>query len=526
MLKETFTKLNMQKIPNIAVIGCGYWGKNIVRNFYELGALRAICDPNPEVAEAMASKYKVPSQSWTEILKNPAIDGVAIVTPAAQHANMCVEALKAGKHVFVEKPLALTMPDADLIEQAVKASGKHLIVGHLLQYHPAVKKIQAMVAEGALGKLLVIRSHRLNLGKIRNEETVLWSFAPHDLSVLLSLVNESPTKVQANGKSCFNDSIEDTTTVQLEFPSGLQAEVVVSWMHPFKEQKLVVVGEKGMIVFDDTLPLDQKLQFYGHHCERKGGVIKQDKKDPIAIQLDTVEPLKAECQHLLDCINNLAKPLTDVHEGKRVLKVLNEAQNKLDASKAHAKPSVYVHPSSYVDDHVSIGQGTKIWHFSHILHGSTIGQNCVIGQNVMIGPDVSIGANCKIQNNVSLYKGVALADGVFCGPSCVFTNVYNPRSEVERKEEFLPTKVGRGVTIGANATIVCGVTLGDYCFIGAGSVVTKDVPPHACVVGNPAKQIGWRSHAGEKLEHDLQCPREGRTYQVNSLKQLEELSTK
>jgi acetyltransferase-like isoleucine patch superfamily enzyme len=167
-----------------------------------------------------------------------------------------------------------------------------------------------------------------------------------------------------------------------------------------------------------------------------------------------------------------------------------------------------------VDGGCDIGRGTKIWHFSHIIKGTKIGEDCVIGQNVMIGPDVVVGNRCKIQNNVSLYKGLSLEDGVFCGPSCVFTNVHNPRAEIERKDEYRPTLVERGVTIGANATIVCGNKLGAYSLIGAGAVITKDVKSHAVMVGNPAKQIGWVSHAGEKLGDDLVCPREGRRYQI------------
>jgi UDP-2-acetamido-3-amino-2,3-dideoxy-glucuronate N-acetyltransferase len=174
----------------------------------------------------------------------------------------------------------------------------------------------------------------------------------------------------------------------------------------------------------------------------------------------------------------------------------------------------FVHETAIVDGGCDIGEGTKIWHFSHIIKGSKIGQNCVIGQNVMIGPDVVIGNACKIQNNVSLYKGVTLEDGVFCGPSCVFTNVHNPRAEIERKDEFRVTYVECGVTVGANSTIVCGNRLGAYSLIGAGAVVTKDVKPHAVVVGNPAKQIGWVSHAGEKLGDDLVCPREKRHYKI------------
>ncbi len=179
-------------------------------------------------------------------------------------------------------------------------------------------------------------------------------------------------------------------------------------------------------------------------------------------------------------------------------------------------PDVLIHASSYVDEGASIGRGTKIWHFCHVLKGTTIGEDCSIGQNVMIGPHVKIGDRCKIQNNVSLYDGVELADDVFCGPSCVFTNVMNPRANVSRKDEFRLTRVGRGGSIGANATIVCGHALGEYCFIGAGAVVTKTVPAFALMVGNPARRIGWMSKAGERLGADLVCPRSGEKYRETS----------
>ena len=173
----------------------------------------------------------------------------------------------------------------------------------------------------------------------------------------------------------------------------------------------------------------------------------------------------------------------------------------------------FVHESSYVDDGVVIGPRTKVWHFSHVISGSVIGADCSLGQNVVVGPDVVVGDRCRIQNNVSVYAGVTLEDGVFCGPSCVFTNVYNPRSEVSRKDEFRSTVVRRGATIGANATIVCGNEIGAYAFIGAGAVVNRPVPDHALVVGAPARQIGWMSHEGERLGEDLVCPRSGRRYE-------------
>lgn len=192
-----------------------------------------------------------------------------------------------------------------------------------------------------------------------------------------------------------------------------------------------------------------------------------------------------------------------------------------DTTSQKLPDSVFVHESAYVDMPTEIGPGTKIWHFVHVLKDCVIGSNCSLGQNVMVGPSVTIGDNCKIQNNVSLYKGVELEDGVFCGPSCVFTNVNNPRAEIERKSEFRETLVQRGATIGANATIVCGHTLGAYCFIAAGAVVTGNVTPYALMAGVPAKRIGWMSRAGGRLGADLVCPVDGTRYQENDNGSLE-----
>jgi acetyltransferase-like isoleucine patch superfamily enzyme len=344
--------------------------------------------------------------------------------------------------------------------------------------------------------------------------------------MILALAGEMPERVWAVGSCYLHKTLADVTTTHLAFASGINAHVFVSWLHPFKEQKLVVVGEAGMAVFDDGMPWPDKLVVYPHRIDWRGGVPTPAKAEAEAVALeDPAEPLELECRHFLECIASGGRPRTDGDEGLRVLQVLERAQDAMreTASPGLAEPGpgrrwqgpppeVFVHQSSYVDDGCALGPGTHIWHFSHILSGSRIGRDCVIGQNVMIGPDVTIGDGCKIQNNVSLYKGVTLEDGVFCGPSCVFTNVLNPRAEVERKDEFRATHVERGATIGANATIVCGQRIGAYAMIAAGAVVTREVPPHALVAGVPARRIGWVSHAGERLGPDLVCARSGRRY--------------
>jgi predicted dehydrogenase/acetyltransferase-like isoleucine patch superfamily enzyme len=512
----------MAKSPRIGMLGCGYWGRNLVRNFAELGALAALADSNPATAAALAREHGVPAKSFEELCADPGIDGIAIASPAALHFTHAKAALEAGKHVFVEKPLALEVAEAEELTALAASRGLTLMVGHLLQYHPAFLKLKEMVRSGALGRLQHVYSNRLNMGKIRREENVLWSFAPHDISMILSLMGEEPEEILATGTAFLHKRIADVTMTHLRFPSGAAADIFVSWLHPFKEQKLVVTGSEAMAVFDDRLPWDKKLLFYPQKVEWQDGMPSPVKGDPSPVPLEETEPLRDECRHFLDCVATGARPRTDGAEGVRVLRVLQASERSmLDSrpvrvtqtpAKAPGFPGVFVHESAYVDMPAKIGAGTKIWHFSHVLPGTEIGRDCNIGQNVVIGPDVSVGDRCKIQNNVSLYKGVRLAEEVFCGPSCVFTNVMNPRAGVERKNEFRPTPVGRGCTIGANATIVCGHSLGAYSFIAAGAVVTRDVPAHGLMAGVPARRIGWMSHSGERLGADLVCPASGRRY--------------
>ena len=506
-----------------------------MRNFSELDALAAVVDPDPRVASAQAEAFGVVAQTYEEALENPGVTGVAIAAPAALHAELAREALDRGKHVYVEKPLALDVEDASALCKLAEAKGLTLMVGHLLQYHPAFLELRRMVNEGELGRLQYLYSNRLNFGKFRREENALWSFAPHDLSMILSLVGSEPDQVRATGHTYLHKTIADVTTTHMTFPGGEAAHVFVSWLHPVKEQKLVVVGDRGMAVFDDGEPWESKLRSYSHRVDWQNGFPHPAKADGKPVPIEPSEPLRLECQHFLDCVATGEAPRTDGREGLRVLRVLQAAQADLRASVpalaveapplASLSPDVQIHESAYVDQPSEIGAGTKVWHFSHVLAGSTIGRGCNIGQNVVIGPDVTVGDGCKIQNNVSVYKGVTLEDGVFVGPSAVFTNVTNPRAEIDRRSDFAETVVGQGATIGANATIVCGHDLGAYSFVAAGAVVTEDVPDFALVAGVPARRIGWVSHAGERLGEDLTCPSTGRRYREAEDGRLEPLET-
>ena len=502
---------------SVAIVGCGYWGRNLVRNFSQLGALGAIHDADAGLAETLAADYGVPAFTLDDLLARSDISGVVIAAPAERHAVLAGRALAAGKHVFVEKPLALRLPDAEHLIALAENKNRILMVGHLLHYHPAFRKLQDMVAEGQLGRIRYIYSNRLNLGKFRREENVFWSFAPHDLSMILALAGEMPDSVEATGSCYLHKVVADVTTTHLTFPNGINAHVFVSWLHPFKEQKLIVVGEDGMAVFDDGRAWAEKLAVYYHGIEWRNGFPEPNKADVRYLSLEEAEPLQLECQHFLDCMRDLVIPTTDGAEGLRVLQVLAAAEEAMSSGRkitprrtdraqtlgdraGRGPHGVFIHESAYVDAGSRIDEGTRIWHFCHVYEGSRIGRNCTLGQNVMIGPDVVVGNDCKIQNNVSLYKGVCLEDGVFCGPSCVFTNVGTPRAEVERKDEFLPTLLRRGATIGANATIVCGQEIGAYSLVAAGAVVTHDVPPYAVVSGVPARLSGWVCECGARLE--------------------------
>jgi predicted dehydrogenase/acetyltransferase-like isoleucine patch superfamily enzyme len=513
------------------VVGCGHWGRNLVRNFSQLGALAAVHDRQSVVEADMAARYAARSLPFEDILTDPDIDAVVVSAPAAQHAALTRDSLEAGKHVFVEKPLALAAEEAEALCDLADAKSLVLMVGHLLQYHPAFLRLRELVDGGALGRLQYLYSNRLNLGKFRREESILWSFAPHDLSMILSLVGSEPDEVSAVGETYLHKTIADVTTTHLGFPGGERAHVFVSWLHPFKEQKLVVVGDQGMAVFDDGEPWASKLRLYPHRIDWRQGLPQPVKAAEQPVAVEPVEPLEQECRHFLDCVAAGTTPRTDGWEGVRVLRILQRAERSMappggrpgqNAVRHAAFPDVSIHDSVYVDEPCEIGAGTKIWHFTHVLAGSRIGRHCTIGQNVAIGPDVTIGDHCKVQNNVSLYQGVVLEDGVFCGPSAVFTNVRSPRAEVDRRGELVQTRVCRGATIGANATIVCGTTLGPYSFVGAGAVVTDDVPAHALVVGVPARRVGWVSHDGEVLSGDPVCPRSGRRYRLTDIGGLEE----
>ncbi|MDP9067833.1 MAG: Gfo/Idh/MocA family oxidoreductase [Actinomycetota bacterium] len=318
-----------QDTPRVAVVGCGYWGANLVRNFAALGALGAVHDEERGAAELAAASTGAEAKSWDAILTDTTIDAVAISTPPATHAELAVAALEAGKDVFVEKPLALHVGDAEQVTKTAAAADRVLMVGHLLRYHPAFIELESLVRRGALGELRYIYSNRLNFGRFRRVENILWSFAPHDISMILTLVGAEPDVVTAISASYLQQEIADVTTTHLSFQGGQAAHVFVSWLHPFKEQKLVVIGAQAMAVFDDGEPWTSKLRVYEHEVAWREGVPEARKTDGRDIDIPQREPLLQECAHFIDCVVTRTPPLTDGHEGTRVLRVLEAAERSM-----------------------------------------------------------------------------------------------------------------------------------------------------------------------------------------------------
>jgi UDP-2-acetamido-3-amino-2,3-dideoxy-glucuronate N-acetyltransferase len=499
--------------PGIAVIGHGYWGKNHVRNFHALGALKVVCDKSAERRAAVQDEYPgvdVATQLST-ILERHDVQGVILATPAETHFALAMDCLEAGVDVLVEKPLALHVREGAQLVDIAAANNRILMVGHILEYHPGIITLKELVRSGRLGKIQYLYSNRLNLGRVRREENILWSFAPHDVAIILRLLGEMPESVSATGGSYLQPDIADVTVSTFAFPGGVRAHIHVSWLHPFKEQKLVVVGDQAMAVFDDQT---KELSLYKHAIDWVDRVPIPRRADPELIPYSQDEPLRAECQDFLDAIRTRKAPIADGESGLRVLEVLSRCQQSLEQGGRvlpmdSKNDGYFAHATATIDSGANIGKGTKIWHYSHVMGSSRIGESCILGQNVFVGPHCEVGNRVKIQNNVSIYQGVTLDDEVFCGPSTVFTNVKNPRAHVERKHAFDKTHVGRGATLGANCTVICGNNIGAYAMIAAGAVVTREVPAHALVAGVPAKLMGWVCSCGERVGQGVSPPADG-----------------
>ena len=497
-------------MSKLGLIGGGYWGKNLIREFNKISFLDTICEINTVLISQYQTDYPNLNitDNYQEMLNR--VDAVCVSLPAEMHYKYAKEALLMNKDVYVEKPITLDAKEAEELVMLAKERNRILMVGHLLHYHPAIEKIKELLP--SLGQIKQITANRLNLGIFRTQENVLWSFAPHDISVILSICNDSmPDWVQCTGNSSLTKGIHDITNSIMKIKtegSDTYININVNWLNPYKEQRMSIICEKGMLLFDD-MEKEHKLKLYNNYmnwsssasCINPSPIA--NKVEPINIELDlSLSPLEKECRHFMDCCNSRTQPITDGNEGLRVLKVLNYLSESLIKNQIINIPKninkYFAHETAIIDEGAIIGENTKVWHYSHICKGAIIGKNCNIGQNVFIAGGAIIGDNCKVQNNVSIYAGVEAGNYVFFGPSCVLTNDINPRGMYSKNGEYIKTILEDGVTLGANCTIVCGNTIGKHSLIGAGAVVCKDVSEYSIMVGNPAKRIGTIDEKGNR----------------------------
>lgn len=320
--------VNRKPVPRVAVVGCGAWGKNLVRNFAELGALTAVCDVDPIKAESLATQFKVPFLSEEDVFSSSEIDAIVVSSLAPLHVKHGEAALKSNKHVYIEKPMALTTSDAKHLCELAKNNSKTLMIGHILNYHPAFIELKKRLPD--LGPIKHIYANRLGLGRFRRKESVLWDLASHDISLILALTQTMPLEIHAVGQAFIAPQKPASALLQLTFPGDITAHLHASWLSPFKEQKLVVIGEKGVAIFDDRKPWGEKLNI-SFNCLtwQDGEPHANDAFESIPIPIPESEPLKNECLHFLDCIQNLKEPITSGLEGLRVTEVLEAADKSL-----------------------------------------------------------------------------------------------------------------------------------------------------------------------------------------------------
>jgi predicted dehydrogenase len=319
--------------PRVAVVGCGYWGRNLVRNFSELGALAAVVDATPEgrtLASQLAPAADV-TNDLDKVIGRTDIDAVALATPAATHSDLGQKILAARKDLFVEKPMALTLDDARGLVEAAARSGRILQVGHVLEYHPAITELKNWISSGRLGRLCMLHSRRLNFGRVRTEEDALWNVAPHDFALMLRITGQLPTEVSCFASYALGTPRADFAIAMLRFAGGVDAHVFAGWLHPIKEQRLIVVGDRGMAVFDDTAPPGQKLMFHDQHVDLGAGLPQLHKGAVQAEAFPADEPLRLECTAFLDSVATRKPPLTDGQSGLRVMAVLEGCRSSMES---------------------------------------------------------------------------------------------------------------------------------------------------------------------------------------------------
>ncbi|MCA9537289.1 MAG: Gfo/Idh/MocA family oxidoreductase [Myxococcales bacterium] len=486
--------------PRIAVIGAGARGERMAAFFAGRGALVGICDLDP-TRRAVANAHGVPA--WADllaVLADDAVDTLAFATPPGTQGAMALTALQADRNVLLSGD---TLDPAEVRALRAAQGGRVVRLIDGWRAHPAAERLTAWVADGKLGTIQLVTAERF--ASVGGPPV-----AVAHLGIALRLFGARPERVHAEGAALRGIEAIDWCHAHLRFANGGRATLHRSALHPTTADQLVVIGSLAAARLDLSAPPSTALTRWSTPDAATVAEIADD------------HPLDRACAAALD---GLRTGVSDLDDALRTLEVMAMIRQSLDtggpvtAAAPAAAPGL--HPTVQVDGPVEIGPGTRVWHFSKLLGPVRIGARCTLGQNVVVERDVHIGDNVKIQNNVSVYSGVILEDDVFCGPSMVFTNVGTPRSHLPRRGQYQVTRVRRGASIGANATVICGHTLGRYCFIGAGAVVTRDVPDFGLVYGNPARLHGFACYCGARLplgvdpagEESAACPECGRGYE-------------
>ncbi len=324
---------------HIGVVGCGLWGRNIARNCARLNVLRGVSDSDCQRAEEFATSFNCTATSFAELCSDPHLDGIMIAASAESHEELAVQALQAGKHVFIEKPMALTLASATAIRNVARQAERQIMTGHLIRYHPAFQELQKQIADGAIGTIRHIQANRLAMGRIRNTESVLFDLCPHDLSLILALTGAPPVTVSCHGAAHITPDMPDFLSTGLGFASGITAAMHTSWLSPVKEHRLLVTGQTGSLVFDDTKPWSEKLTLYSDNITQAGSLFVIERASPLTLPLEEAEPLQEEVKAFINVCATGAPALTDGDEGVRVQAVLEQMVTHFTSTNTSSGPA-------------------------------------------------------------------------------------------------------------------------------------------------------------------------------------------
>ena len=484
-------------MTRVGVVGLGYWGPNLARNFDQLAELAWICDADPGHLSAFAARYPQATATarYDDLLADSTLDAVVVATPVPTHYELARRALEAGKHVLVEKPPAMRGAEMDDLVRLSEERDLVSMPGHLLLYHPGVKKLKELVDAGALGDVLCVYGNRQNLGIIRRDENALWSLGVHDLSVILHLLGEEPEEVVAHGRDFLTPGVEDVVFCYLRFPSGKIAHMHLSWLDPHKMRRITVVGTEKMVVFDD-MELERKVTVYekGPWQRAESYGEWQTRSGDITIpKIPTDEPLRLECEHFLTLVRGEGDRQQVANDGAIVGK--QPVLSPRSTASREPLPPTELGDGCVIAQGATVFAGTKLGKRVLVGDGACVRERCVVGDDVVIGHgslvenDTAIGPRVKIQALAYVTAYTTIEEDVFVAP-CVVTTNDNFMGRTERRHDLRrgPT-IRRGARIGGGAVLCPGIEVGEEAFVGAGAVVVKDVPPRTVVVGNPARVL-------------------------------------